>query len=170
MRILRIIFLVGALVVVLSVTGPYPLLGAGPMLLSIGIIIFIGAGILTMKTKSEKPSASHLFITLFPWLLAGFLVVNGARDRSQEDVHQTVVVTEHFGRFWDTVVVRSWRPGRKTESLYLKTGFNLRTGTYFPGRFFFDGKPIAVGVRQGAFGMPWLSTISQGHNDFHYPH
>jgi hypothetical protein len=168
-RILRFVFLVGAFALVYSVTAPYPLLGAGPMLLASGTLVLAGAGIMTMKSKSGLPTASHWFMSLFPWLLAGFLLANGARDHSHEVLYQTVVVTEDFARYWDIVRVQSWRPGHATESLYIKTGFNFRTGSYVPGGFFFDGKPIAVGVRGGALGMPWISTISQGHNDLHYP-
>jgi hypothetical protein len=167
-RILLIIFLAGAFVLVFSVTGPYPLLGAGATLLAVGVSFFVGASILAMWPKDVRTPASHVLIALFPWLLAAFTLANGAWDHSHETLYQTVVVKQDFGRSWDVLTVRSWRPNHTTESLYIKTGFDFRTRK-FVGAFFFEDKPVAVGIRTGAFGVPWISRISQGHNDFYYP-
>ena len=168
MRTQIAVFLLGAFALALSVTGPYPLLAAGPTLLGAGLIALVGAGILTMWPADGGVPSRHALIVVFPWILAGFIIANGALDHSQEVLHETVALKQDFGRTWDVVTVQSWRPNRATESLYIKTGFSFRTRK-FVGAFFFPGKPVTVGVRIGAVGMPWLSRISQGYNNFYYP-
>lgn len=83
--------------------------------------------------------------------MAAVFLANGAFDRSKEVLHQTVVVQSHYyGRGWTIVVVRSWRPERTNESLHLnKRGFYL------------EGEPLVVGIKSGAFAMPWISEISR---------
>jgi hypothetical protein len=181
MKILIILFIVGAGALMFCVTGPYPVLGAGPILLGVGILLLFAASTLTTAAKygggegAPRKSvwgvdgAHYILIALTPWLLAAVLVANGAFDHSQEVDYQTVLVDQDFGRWWDYLTVQSWRPGRTTETLYVKTGFNIHSGRYWPGAFFFPGQPITIGVRSGAFRMPWICRISQGQNNISYP-
>ena len=85
------------------------------------------------------------------------LFANGALDPSNEVRHSTVVLQSTYGRSWTILDVRSWRPDRTKESIYIKTGFPWSRD---PG-FFFEGKPVAVGVRSGALGIEWVSSITR---------
>ncbi len=133
MRIVYIIFFLGAAALVFSVVGPYPVLGAGPMLLGVIALIVVTAGVLLNEPGVGGPTARRMFLTLFPWLFAGLFFANGALDHSDAVLYEMVVVKQDFFRSWDVLTVRSWRPGHTTESLYIKTVFSLRTGRFFWG-------------------------------------
>ena len=49
----------------------------------------------------------------------------------------------------NNLVVRSWRPGRTDESVYINS--------FAP--FYFRGQTVTVGVRSGALGLPWISSV-----------
>lgn len=171
MKILHVVFIVGAVVLAFGVTGPYPVLGAGPILLGVGILLIVGAGsVIAVPEDSRGVGRAGYMVTVFiPWLLAGVLVANGVLDHSPEVDYQPVLVKEDFAQPWVLLTVQSWRTGHTTETLYVKTGFSLRTGRLYPSTFYFPGEPVTVGVRSGALGMPWICRISQRDNSITYP-
>lgn len=154
MRILHFVVLVGLLPGIYCVSGPYPLLESGPALLAVAILCFCAVCIVIGAPLDGRGSAKYVLISLLPWVLAALFLANGAFDHSDEVLHQTVVVESHYYlRGWTIVVVRSWRPERAKESLYLKTWLLDKRG------FYLEGEPLAVGVKSGAFGMPWVTQI-----------
>lgn len=151
MKILVPVFLFGALALGISL-HPYQPFDAGSMLLGVFAICITALGILVTADKDEHINAMYLLAALLPWLLASALVVNGALDRSPETLYHTVVIKEHFNRKWmDSIVVRSWRPGRATESVYVR-GYN---GFYDPG------EGVTVGIKPGVLGIAWVSSVSR---------
>jgi hypothetical protein len=170
LKLLGVAFILGAFLFAVSVTGPYPLLRAGPALLCVAAVFIVAGKILFSNPKPERISFGYATLVLLPWLLAALILMNGALDPEHEILHETVVVKQDFYSPWDVLTVRSWRPGRSTEALYIKTGFSFNSGKWsYTGAFFMSGKPVVIGVKPGAFGIPWISRISQGHNDFYYP-
>jgi hypothetical protein len=157
MKILHLIFLVGAFALAYCVLRPYPLLGAGTALVALLVVCFCAGSILFGARKDENVTTKSLLASLLPWVLAGSLLVNGAYDVSNEILHPTAVVDTEYGRAWTVVVVRSWRPGRTNESLYIKEGLNLPRNP----QFFYQGEPITVGVKSGALRISWISSISR---------
>ena len=157
MKILQIIFLVGAFALAYCVLSPYPLLRAGPALVFLLVVCFCAGSVLFGVDKDESVTAKHLLACLLPWVLAGTLLVNGKYDNSNEIRHPTVVVYTQYGRTWTVVVVRSWRPGRANESLYLKEGLDLPRNP----PFFYQDEPVTVGIKSGALGMSWISSLSR---------
>ena len=64
--------------------------------------------------------------------------------------HQTVVLESHYyGPTW--VIVQSWRPGEATVTLWVSAWT----------AFFLRGEPVTVGVKSGALGITWISSISR---------
>lgn len=170
MKILHVVFILGAVIAGFFVTEPYPILGSGPILLCVAILAVLAAAIITTASKvGFRAGPSYILIALLPWFLAGSLIANGALDHSPEVDYQTVLMHQDYGRSYLYLTVRSWRPGRATESLYVKTGFNLRTGKYWPDSYFYEGDAITIGVRSGAFSMPWICRISQRYLSIEYP-
>lgn len=155
MKILHVIFLVGAFGLAYCVLSPYPLLGAGSALVFLLVVCLCDGSFLFLECGDESVSAKSLLASLLPWVLAATLLVNGAYDNSNEIRHPTVVVDTQYGRAWTVVVVRSWRPDRTNESLYIKEGLNWPRNP----AFFHQGESVTVGVRSGALGFPWISSI-----------
>lgn len=153
-KILHLVVIAGLAPGLYCISWPYPLLESGPVLLA-AAILYLCAICVVLGTPFEAGSRiKYLLIALIPWAFAGLFVANGALDHSQEVLHSTKVVdSEYYLRGWNIVVVRSWRPGRKVESLYLKTWLLDKTG------FYLEGEPLTVGVRSGALGMPWLTQV-----------
>ena len=155
-RTLRIVFLIGAFVSFYSVSGPYPLLVAGPVLVCVAAVCICGAVVLLGAPKDTPVIGKDIAVAVFPWLLLCGLLANGALDQSSEVLHQTTVLRTEYRRNWDVVVVQSWRAGRTTESLYIRRPF-----LFGVGGFFLRGRVITVGVRAGALGMPWITRVSR---------
>jgi hypothetical protein len=156
MKILRPIFLFGAFALAYCVMHRYPPVGTGTVMLTLFILCLFSGIILFGANKDADVTAKYLLASLVPWLLAAFFVVNGAFDHSEEIQYQTVVVEKHYGRGLTRLIVRSWRSGRTNETLYIRGWGNL------PGqrRPVYTGDPLTVGVKSGALGMPWISSIS----------
>lgn len=93
----------------------------------------------------------YLSMSLLPWALAAFFILNGAFDNSNEIRYQTVVVESHYGRGPTWVIVQSWRPDEATVTLYVSA--------WAP--FFLQGQPITVGLKSGTLGITWISSISR---------
>ena len=164
MKISLFVFAIGTFILVLSIAAPCPLLGAGNMFVGAGLLFLVVAPLLAVAPRwlSETPFCTLL--ALCPWILAALIVSNGLLDRSGEVLNQTVVIGQKFYGSCDAVTVRSWRTGHSTEGLYVGKTWN--TGGV---RGLSDGKPVIIGVRRGALGIPWISRIAQGSTDFDFP-
>jgi hypothetical protein len=156
-RTLRLIFLFDALLSLYSVLGPYPLLVAGPVLLSVAAVCICAGVVLLGAPKDAPVIGKDVAVAVFPWLLACGILANGALDHSSEVLYQPVVLRTAYQRRWDLVVVQSWRPGRTTESLYIRRPFLFGRG----GFYFLPGKTIIVGMKPGALSMPWITRVSR---------
>ena len=152
MKFLIPVFLVGVLGLAFSVNAYQPL-DPGGMLLGIFIVCLTALIVLTTADADEKINLFYLVSALVPWLLSLAFVTNGALDHSQEMNHHTVVLEEHFNspRWWvgDSIVVRSWQPGRSTERVYLRG----MQGFYDPG------EGVTISIRSGALGIAWVSGV-----------
>lgn len=152
MKILIPVFLVGALALAFSVNAYQPFDTDG-MLLGILVLCITALAILTTADADENISPKYVLAALLPWLLSGTFVANGALDHSQEALYHTVVIEEHFNspRWWvgDSIIVRSWLPDRSRERVYLR-GIQ---GFYDPG------EAVTIGIRPGAFGIAWISSV-----------
>ena len=157
MKILHAVFLTGAFAALYCVYRPYALLEGGPQGLGVLMLCICAGRLLLSAQQDEHVTLKYPAASVFPWLLVGCLLANGAFDHSEEVLHQTVVVDTHYYlRNIDIVDVQSWRSGRSNESLYLKASM------LFPGTrgFFIPGDNLTVGEKSGAFGTPWISRIS----------
>jgi hypothetical protein len=89
------------------------------------------------------------------FLLALLIACNGGFDRSAATPVTTTILRKQMVRGRSgpsyTLRVRSWRPGRSTESL------GVHAETY---RSVSEERPVVVEVHRGAFGMPWYSGVS----------
>lgn len=158
MRISVVVFVLGSIGLVLSVTAPCPLLGAKPILLAVGLLFVVVAPILAAAPSWVGDTPLFTLLALSPWILAALVVSNGLFDRASENLYETIVIGQSLYGNYDAVTVQSWRPGRSTEGLFVRTEWSFRAG-----------KPAVVGVRPGALGIPWVSSISQGTEDLHFP-
>ena len=156
MSAIRSIFGFGFVAFVFLVMQPFPLLIAGPVLGTSAVGALIVSRALLSASKDDRVTPAYFVTALFPWMLAALLFANGALDRSAETRYHTVAVkTESLVPF-NIVIVQSWRPGRTTESLYLKTSLFH----YDPLVWFHASAPVTVGIRPGALGLPWISSVS----------
>ena len=156
MRILRILFILGLFPLEYCVVALHPVLDCVYTELG-ALALFFGAAFVIWTGDREGLGARHIFLSILPWLIAGLFVANWALDRSDEIRHDTTVVDIHFGRSFDRVIVHSWRPGRSTEEVCLKSTIYFRRAPRF---FVAPGDPIAISVKTGALGMPWVTKIS----------
>ena len=128
-----------------------------PVIAAIVAICIIGAGALGTGSKSVRITAAYLFVSLLPWITAGVFLANGMLDRSDEVPHETTVVSVHYYlTSWDIITVRSWRSDRNTETFLW--GTYRYTGSLYPGT------SLTLGVKSGALGVSWMSSMSH-----HYP-
>jgi hypothetical protein len=156
MKILHVVFLIGAFAALYSVFRPYALLTGGSMGLGVLVLCICSGGVLFSADQDESVGPKYIACSVLPWLLAGLLLANGAADHSQEELHRTVVIdSRYYLRGIDIVNVQSWRSGKSNESLYLK-----RSQLFVTSGFFLPGDRVTVGVKSGALGMAWISRIS----------
>lgn len=150
MKILRPGFIVGSGVLYYCVVAGYPLLDAGRYLLALFILCFLAGTLLFSASEDDRITPKLSLASLLPWALAAFFIMNGSFDNSNEVRHQTVVVESHYyGPTW--VIVQSWRPGETTVTLWVSA--------WTP--FFLRGEPVIVGLKSGALGITWISSISR---------
>jgi hypothetical protein len=155
-QIVRALFPVGAVALAYSVLSPHPLLGARPALIGVAVLCLIaGAAIFTAPQKLRN-RPGHKVTCLLPWILTAILVINWKEDTSREMRHSTVILETNYGRGWDSIVVRSWRPGRTKETLYLRSWLLSRPRS----SDFHRGQAVTVGTKPGALGLPWMSSLS----------
>ena len=145
------VFLVGCIALVYFANGPYPRLydhGAFFWIFISGFLMLVHF----LRNSSRNNSTPKYLAALLPWLLASLFLANGLFDHSEEQRYSTVVLEMHFSYFSgirDTIDVRSWRPGRTIESVYVRN----KQG------FFYPGERVTVGVRAGALGLSWISGV-----------
>src|SRR5215471_6691832 len=153
----RAAFPIGTIALAYLVVSPHQLLNAVPIL--IGVIVFgliAGAAIFTAPPKL-RTRPGHKLACLLPWILCAILVINWSNDRSPEIRHSAKVLETHYSSGWDYLVVKSWRPGRDREVLFLKTWFTVQR--HWPTVT--CGDSVWVGVRSGALQLPWISSMSK---------
>jgi hypothetical protein len=155
MKKLTSIFLLGCIALLYFAFGPYPPLDSAGTFWGVFIPSFaVLAMILRDAREEQRATLKHVFAALLPWIFALLFLGNGALDHSEERQYPTVVIETRYSYrsgMRDTLVVESWRPGRKTES--------LRVGSY--QRFFYSGDRVTVGVKSGALGLPWITSVSR---------
>jgi hypothetical protein len=138
---------------------PYGLLEAGPVLFSVLVWACLTFTMLSRVPIGERVTPTYLVISLYPWVLSALLLANGLFDHSAETTHHTVAISSSGATPIYILHVQSWRPGRASETLYLhRTYF----GTTYPAdrRYLLEGDPVTVGVKPGALGIPWVSSLS----------
>jgi hypothetical protein len=111
------IFLVGCMALLYFALGPYPPLDSTGAFWAIFIPCFAAVAMFLRNGKAEKSAAPKCALgASAPWLFAVLFLANGALDHSEERRYSTVVVENRYS-YWsglrDTLVVRSWRPGRE---------------------------------------------------------
>ena len=152
MKILIPVFLVGALALAFSVNA-YQSFDTQGMLPGILVVSITALACLATADADHEISPKYVVAALLPSLLAAAFVANRALDHSQEMRYHTVVIEEHFNppRWYvgDSIVVRSWRPGRSTERVYLR-GVQA---------FYDRGEGVTIGIRSGALGIAWVSSV-----------
>jgi hypothetical protein len=150
MRSLQAIFLFGVLALVYCAFRAYPPLSANLLLVAVFVACLTVGGVLLSAGKDQHVTAKYVFASVFPWLLAGLFLANVVLDDSKEIRNQTVVVESQYAIWsFQNVVVQSWRPGRTTETLWLR-GYN---------NFLLPRQHLTIGVRTGALGVSWISSI-----------
>jgi hypothetical protein len=152
-KILTRVSLVGWIVLICS-AFPYPLVDSQRVFWSIFLPTFAAAAIFLRGASGKTVTPTYFLAALVPWMLAGLFFANGALDHSAELHYPTVVVETRYSYrsgIRDTLVVRSWRPGRTTES--------VTVNAY--QRFFYPGERVTVRVRTGALGLSWISGVSR---------
>jgi len=148
-KVLRPSFIVGCGLLYYCVVARYPPLGTGKYLVGLFILCFCAGILLFGIPNADRITPKYLAISFLPWVLAVLFVVNGLFDNSNEVRHPTVVVESHYYRGPTSVIVRSWRPGETTVTLYVSR--------WAP--FFLQGQPVTVAVKPGALGITWISSI-----------
>jgi|SRR6266478_3424354 len=162
-RLLRqtTIFLLGSLAFP-YVSQIYPPLDLDIMLVFFGLIFFAA---LTMAIILERRARSRReieflkriyagFIPL-PWLLLGFLIVNGRFDSQKNIQYYPATVVGKFNmkgivRGSRRLLVRSWRNGQRIERLAVESDDLDR---------FREGDAVVVAVEPGALGIPWYYGV-----------
>ncbi len=155
------IFLVGSLAFP-YVSQIYPPLDLDIMLVFFGLIFF---GALAMAVLLERRARARKEIEFLkriyaglvplPWILLGFLLINGGFD-SQKNIqyHPTTVVGKFnmkgIVRGSRRLLVRSWRDGQRIERLAVDSDDFDR---------FREGDSIVVAVESGVLGIPWYYGV-----------
>lgn len=140
----------------------YTPLDAGP-LVAFGLCIFLLPFVLKLSSVMRNRLGEDVgrlrtvyVCASFALLLLSLLVlVNGWKDKSPRSAVSATVIqkTSFRGRGGTShyVIVSSWRPGRSEEEL--RVGARTYNNAVV-------GKPVTVGVRKGAFGLPWYEYVS----------
>lgn len=136
--------------------SPHQLLGARTALIGVAVLCLItGIAVFTAPGKLRS-RPGHKVACLLPWILAAMVMINWKLDSAVEVRHPAVVVESSYGRGWDSVTVRSWRPDHKLETLYLHSSRFSRSRP----QYFRRGQEVTVGIKPGALGLRWVSSLS----------
>jgi hypothetical protein len=154
MELLTGFFLLGAFALVYVGLVRYPLLDMlVPAVLFVIGFVMVGLFLREGRRERQKPNLRYLAAALLPWIAAALFFANGEVDHSAEIRYPTVVVETHYGSRIGgrRLIVRSWRSNHQLETIYLSA--------FEP--FFFQGQKITIGVKSGALGVAWISSISR---------
>jgi hypothetical protein len=149
MNIIRILLVTGILLVFCAFAF-YPPLEFWEDSLASLIACF---GAMTVCLRTDRITDRRALVLLVPWLLAAVFLANGALDHSDETRYPTVVIATNYdwGIVKHSVTVRSWRAGQTSELIPLRLN-----------QPFYDPKEkVSVGVKSGAFGIPWVNSFSR---------
>lgn len=147
-------FLVGCIALAVCANAPFLPLESREVMLGVLFPSVVVFALLQSTIRTRGPSKGHWALAVFPWFVASLLLVNGFFDRSPALTHSTVVEKTAYAYgvgFRHGIVVRSWRPGRTTESIPVP----LFQGFYYPG------ERVTITVREGALGLPWITAVSR---------
>jgi len=154
MELLTCFFLLGASALVYVGLVRYPPLDVlvPAVLFVIGFAV-VGLFLREGRRERQKPNVRYLATALLPWVAAALFFANGEMDRSAEIRYSTIVIETHYGSRIGgrRLIVRSWRSSHQSETIYVSA--------FAP--FFFQGQQIAIGVKSGALGVAWISSISR---------
>lgn len=154
MEFLTGFFLTGASALVYIGLVRYPLLDLFvPAILFVVGFAMVGLFLREARRERQNPNGRYLAAALLPWIAAALFFGNGELDRSAEIRYPTVVMETHYGSRIGgrRLIVRSWRPNHQSETIYLSA--------FAP--FFFQGQQITIGVKSGALGVAWVSSVSR---------
>jgi len=155
------IFLVGSLAFP-YVSQIYPPLDLDIMLVFFGLIFF---GALAMAVLLERRARARKEIEFLkriyaglvplPWILLGFLLINGGFDSQKTVQYYPTTVVGKFNmkgivRGSRRLLVRSWRDGQRIERLAVDSDDFDR---------FREGDSIVVAVESGVLGIPWYYGV-----------
>jgi len=154
MGLLTSFFLLGASALVYVGLVQYPPLDllVPAVLFAVGFLM-VGLFLREARRERQKPNVRHLTAALLPWIAAALFFANGEMDRSAEIRHPTVVIETHYGSRIGgrRLIVRSWRSNHQSETIYLSA----------LAPFIFQGQQITIGVKSGALGVAWISSVSR---------
>ncbi len=155
------VFLAGSLAFP-YVSQIYPPLDLDLMLVSFGVLFFVGLAIaVVLERRAQNRRELELlkrvysgFIPL-PWILAATLLANGALDSKKNVTYYPTTVDSRYNmpgivRGTRRLFVHSWREGQKIERLAVNSDDFDR---------FRAGDAVSVGVEPGALGIPWYFGV-----------
>ena len=140
----------------------YPPLDSGP-LVAFGLCVFLLPFALKLSSMVRKRLSedvdrlrtAYVCASLALLLLSLLVLVNGCQDKSPLSAVRATVIQKIYTRGRGgtsyNVIVSSWRPGRSVEEL--RVGARTYSNVVV-------GKAVTVGVRKGAFGLPWYEYVS----------
>jgi len=154
MKLLTGFFLLGTSVLVYMGFVRYPPLDLFvPVLLFVVGFAMVGLFLREGRRERQRPTGRYLAAALLPWVAAALFFINGQMDRSAKIRYPTVVIETHYGSRIGgrRLIVRSWRADHQVETIYLSA--------FAP--FIFQGQQITIGVKSGALGVAWISSVSR---------
>lgn len=155
------IFLAGSLLFP-YVSQIYPPLDIDGMLVFFGLVFFSGIAVAYVldrraQARKEIEILKHLFTGLIPipFLFSLALFLNGKLDSPKDVSYHPAVVDSRYQmkgvvRGTRRLLIRSWRPERRFESLAVDSDDFDR---------FHEGDHVNVGVAPGALGIPWFYGV-----------
>lgn len=162
-RLLRqtAMFLVGSLAFP-YVSQIYPPLDLDVMLVFFGLIFFLALALAVFLDRRARRREEIEFLKRIyagfiplPWILLGFLLVNGRLDSQKNIAYYPATVVGKFNmkgivRGSRRLFVHSWRDGQHIERLAVDSDDLDR---------FREGDAIVVAVEPGALGIPWYYGV-----------
>lgn len=112
--------------------------------------------VMRKRLVDDAPMLRNAYVcaSLVLALFAGFLLLNGALDRSTRTLVRTTLVQKSFRRSRGatayTLTVSSWRPGRRSED------FRVNSRTFARAVV---GEPVTIELHKGYLGVPWSGNI-----------
>jgi hypothetical protein len=146
---------------ILAATHYYPPLDSDPLLIAGLCVLFLPivmhvviAARKRLRANSGRLRTAYICSGGFLILLAALMLLNGALDGSPVRSVKTAIIRKSIARgrssTTHTLVVSSWRPGRRQEKL------EVNRQTY---QSVLLGEPIEVEMHGGFFRLPWYGPI-----------